>query len=134
MKFEACYYASWLNKLLEELTIMPHLTPWARVNQTGMVSTGEGSVFRPFQNLRCCHESPRPSGRYRNAGRVSKQILILHEDLVLKSGTVQKYKILLTSWLASYSLSRGAQYVTMDNKPKCPSLASSFLATPPIKM
>jgi hypothetical protein len=24
----------WLNKLLEVLTIMPHLTPWARVNQT----------------------------------------------------------------------------------------------------
>jgi len=42
----------------------PLLTPWAIVNQTGMVSTGERSVFRPFQNLRCCHESPRPSGMY----------------------------------------------------------------------
>jgi len=40
-----------------------------------------------------------------NSGRVSKQIIILHEELVLKSGTVQNCKILLTSWLASYSIS-----------------------------
>jgi hypothetical protein len=125
-----------------------------------MVSTGEASVFRPFQNLRCCHESPRPSGRYRkfwkglkakwkvskilegsqkqveegieNSERVSKQILILHEELGFENWYGTKLEDPVD--LASYSISSGAQYVTLDNKIKCLSVAISFLATPPIKL
>jgi hypothetical protein len=66
-----------------------------------------------------------------NSGRISKQILVLHEELVLKSGTVQNCKILLTG---IYQHLQGAQYVTLDNKIKCLSLAISFLATSPIKL
>jgi hypothetical protein len=33
-----------------------------------------------------------------------------------------------------YSISTGAQYVTLDNKIKCLSLAAFFLATPPTKL
>jgi hypothetical protein len=69
-----------------------------------------------------------------NSGRVSKHILILHKELVLKTGTVQRCKILSISSLASYRISTSGHYVTLDNKIKCLSLAIFILATPPIKL
>jgi hypothetical protein len=67
-----------------------------------------------------------------NSERVSKQILILHEELGFENWYGTKLEDPVD--LASYSISSGAQYVTLDNKIKCLSVAISFLATPPIKL
>jgi len=96
----------WLNKLLEVLTIMPHLTPWARVNQTWVGIYRRRVCFQTLPEFEVLSRVTRAKWKVSKIleGSQSRSLFCM-KKLVLKSGTVQNCKILLTSWLASYSIS-----------------------------